>query len=70
MVQVNDTVVILPSKELTEMRLKGLIGKVGVIIEDLNYSDRKNKGYIVRLNEEFSGEYNWFIPAKSCNYVK
>lgn len=69
MIQVNDAVVILSSKELTEMGLKGLIGKIGVVIEDLNYSDRKNKGYIVRLNEDFSDELNWFIPANSCSHV-
>lgn len=70
MIQMNDIVVILASKELAEMRLKELIGKTGVVMEDLNYPDRKNKGYIVRLNEEFSGEFNWFVPAKSCSHVK
>jgi hypothetical protein len=70
MIQVNDTVKILSSKELAEMKLQGLVGKIGVVIEDLNYPNRKNKGYIIRFNEEFAEEFNWFIPAKSCNHAK
>lgn len=56
---------IIMSQDLREMRLSGLAGRKGIITEDLTYTERKIKGCMVRLNEEFLGDFVWFIPIKS-----
>lgn len=53
------------SSTLNEMKLMGLIGKTGIVTEDLTYIERINKGYMVQLNEPYLDEYNWFIPYES-----
>lgn len=66
MIKEGSSVVIVPSEELSKMKLDDLVEKKGVIIEDLNYSRRKYKGYMIRLSESpILGEYVWFIPSCS-----
>lgn len=56
---------IVPSEKLTDLKLSELEGRTGMIIENLTCSERKNKGYIVRLDEPFLDEQIWFIPTES-----
>ena len=58
-------VVIIPSDELTELRLNELLGKPGIVLEDLTYNSRSVKGYMVFFSEMFNNEYVWFIPQNS-----
>lgn len=66
----NDKVLIIPSKELKEIQLSPLVGQTGLIVEDLTFNERKNKGYMVMLDKEYLGESIWFIPAQSIQYEK
>ena len=59
---INQIIEIVDSKELRELKLEGLIGRMGRIIESLDQSQRKNPGYIV---EPFQEEDEWFIPSQS-----
>lgn len=70
MLKVNYRIKIFPSKELRKIKLDGLIVKTGVIVEDLNYAGRKNKGFLVKLDNEFIGEYTWYVPFESCSHVE
>lgn len=70
MIKVNDTIIIHLSEELIQMQLGNLAGKTGVIVEDLNYHEKKNRGYIVGLDEKYLNEYNWFIPTDSFKYAE
>jgi len=63
-----DKVIIIASQKLSEMKLDGLIGNTGIIVENLNYYERKNKGYMVHFNEPYLDEYLWFIPLDSIQY--
>lgn len=66
MIKEGSNVVIIPSEELSKMKLDDLTERKGVIIEDLNYSQRKYKGYMVRLSDgPILGEYIWFVPSSS-----
>lgn len=56
---------IVPSDKLAELKLSELEGRTGMVIENLTYYGRKNKGYMIRLNEPFLDEQIWFIPTES-----
>ena len=43
---INQIIEIVDSKELRELKLEGLIGRMGRIIESLDQSQRKNPGYL------------------------
>lgn len=65
---INQIIEIVDSKELRELRLEKLIGRMGRIVESLDYPQRKNPGYIVDFSEfskPFQGEDEWFIPSQS-----
>lgn len=62
---INQIIKIVDSKELRELKLEGLIGRMGRIIESLDQSQRKNPGYIVEFTEPFQEEDEWFIPSQS-----
>ena len=59
----NTYVKIIASPELSRMKLGGLAGRRGLVVEDLSGEDRKNKGGLVLLDE-----FVWFIPEKSVTY--
>ena len=48
------------------MRLSGLAGRKGVIVEDLTAEDRNDKGYMVQLYHPYMDETLWYIPAESA----
>ena len=50
------------------MKLGGLAGRRGLVVEDLSGEDRKNKGGLVLLEEAYMDEIVWFIPEKSVTY--
>ena len=59
---------IIASPELSRMKLGGLAGRRGLVVEDLSGEDRKNKGGLVLLEEAYMDEFVWFIPEKSVTY--
>lgn len=66
MIKRNATVQIVASPQLTEMMLDELVGKTGVVSEDLTGPERRsNKGYMVFLKDPYQEEYEWFIPIES-----
>lgn len=66
MITVGSIIRIIPSPELTELRLDALLGEEVVVLEDLTDSCRKVKGYIVLIPQTFKDEYTWFIPQNSA----
>lgn len=64
----NTYVTITASPELSRMRLDELVGRCGLVVEDLSGEDRKNKGGLVLLEEAYMDEFVWFIPEKSVTY--
>lgn len=70
MIKRNATVQIVASPQLTEMMLDELVGKTGVVSEDLTGPERRsNKGYMVFLKDPFQEEYEWFIPIESVRHA-
>lgn len=70
MIERNATVKITASSRLTEMMLDELVGKTGVVSEDLTGPERRsNKGYMVFLKDPFQEEYEWFIPEESVRHA-
>ncbi|KAA6302907.1 MAG: hypothetical protein EZS26_001077 [Candidatus Ordinivivax streblomastigis] len=65
MINENNKVTIIASTELNDMKLKGLVGKEGYIIENLTSKERKNRGYMVELIYPYKSESIWFIPLES-----
>lgn len=59
---------VIPSRELTAMRLDDLSGCRGLIVEVLAEDRIKNRGALVLLEEPYLGEYLWFIPENSISY--
>lgn len=59
-------ITIVPSEGLARMRLSGLAGRKGVIVEDLTDEDRNDKGYMVQLYRPYLDETLWYIPEESA----
>lgn len=38
-------IIIVPSDKLTDLKLSELVGRTGMVIENLTCSERKNKGF-------------------------
>ena len=55
----NDTVKIIASPELIEMRLGQLCGETGIVV------DARNSGCWVEFSEPFMDEVEWFVPYSS-----
>lgn len=70
MIKENDRVVIKLSSALKRIKLVDLVGISGYVLEDLCFEERKTKGYLIRLDNSYLGEYNWFIPIESVRYVE
>lgn len=64
----NAYITIVGSVELSELRLSELVGRRGLVVEDLSGEDRKNKGGLVLLEEAYLDEFIWFIPENSVSY--
>ena len=61
----NAYVTIIASPELSEMRLDELVGRRGLVVEDLPQNRKKNRGGLVLLEEIYMDEFLWFIPEAS-----
>lgn len=66
MITEGSQITVIPSPELTEIRLDGLLGEVGIVLEDLTDEMRKCKGYMVLFPELYKNEYVWFVPQSSA----
>ena len=64
----NAYVTIIASPELSEMRLDELVGRPGLVAEDLPQNRKKNRGGLVLLEEIYMDEFLWFIPEESVSY--
>lgn len=64
--EVGSKVMIVVSGELLEWRLGGLVGRIGMVVEDKSGPERKVKGCTVRLaGGPFMDELEWFVPEGS-----
>lgn len=59
-------ITVIPSPELTEIRLDGLLGETGIVLEDLTDVTRRCKGYMDLFPELYNNEFVWFIPQISA----
>lgn len=66
MITKGSKITIIPSPELTELRLDALLGEAGIVLEDLTESCRKTKGYMILIPETYKDEFVWFIPKESA----
>ena len=64
----NTYVKIIASPGLSEMRLDELVGRRGLVVEDLSQNRKKNRGGLVLLEEIYMDEFLWFIPEESVSY--
>lgn len=64
----NAYVTIIASPELSEMRLDELVGRRGLVVEDLPQNRKKDRGGLVLLEEIYMDEFLWFIPEESVSY--
>lgn len=56
-----DTIIILPSVALSNLKLEALIGQTAIIME-VNEIDNTVKGCWVKLPGLYLGEQEWYIP--------
>lgn len=66
MITTGRQITVIPSGELTELRLDGLFGESGIVLEELTEPERKSKGYMVLFPDTYNNEYLWFIPQNSA----
>ncbi len=65
MLTLDSRIVVVPSDELAAMRLVGLVGRRGRVVEIVFGSGRKSIGCMVCLDVAFQGECLWFIPENA-----
>lgn len=63
--RVGKVIQVMPSKELTEMRLGPLSYKKGVVRQIMTTNSGKLRGCWVEFVDRFLGEDEWYIPADS-----
>lgn len=64
----NAYITIVASAELSELRLDELVGRRGLIVEDLTCEREKNRGALVLLEKAYMDEFIWFIPENAIVY--
>lgn len=64
----NAYIKIVASAELSELRLDELVGRRGLVVEDLASGRIKNRGALVLLEEAYMEEFLWFIPENAAVY--
>lgn len=64
----NAYITIVASAELSELRLDELVGRRGLVVEDLASGRIKNRGALVLLEEAYMDEFLWFIPENATAY--
>ena len=62
MKNVTDRVRVVPSVELSDMRLSGLAGRCGTVTEQALGVPGRLIGCMVLLDKPFQNEHLWFIP--------
>ena len=50
------------------MRLDELVGRKGLVVEDLSFLGNAPRGGMVLLEETYLGEFIWFIPESAVVY--
>ena len=60
----NTYITIAASAELSEMKLEELVGRRGLVVEDLS----DGRGGLVLLEKAYLDEFIWFIPESSVSY--
>ena len=63
----NTYITIAASAELSEMKLEELVGRRGLVVEDLSDGRSRNRGGLV-LEKAYLDEFIWFIPESSVSY--
>lgn len=64
----NAYITIAASAELSEMKLEELVGRRGLVVEDLSDDRCRNRGGLVLLEEAYLDEFIWFIPEDAVKY--
>lgn len=64
----NAYITIVASPELSELRLDALAGRCGLVVEDLAFGRKRNRGALVLLEEAYLDEFLWFIPENAMAY--
>lgn len=64
----NVYITIAASAELSEMKLEELVGRRGLVVEDLSDGRSRNRGGLVLLEEAYLDEFLWFIPENAMAY--
>lgn len=64
----NTYITIAASAELSEMKLEELVGRRGLVVEDLSDGRSRNWGGLVLLEKAYLDEFIWFIPESSVSY--
>lgn len=64
----NAYITIAASAELSEMKLEELVGRRGLVVEDLSDGRSRNRGGLVLLEKAYLDEFIWFIPENSVSY--
>ena len=64
----NTYITIAASTELSEMKLEELVGRRGLVVEDLSDGRSRNRGGLVLLEKAYLDEFIWFIPESSVSY--
>lgn len=62
---IGKTVKIISSQPLTDLKLKKMVGREGVIVAQGTH----NKGVYVRLHQPYMNEEEWFIPNQSIQLI-
>lgn len=67
MIEATKEVIITPSCDLAEMHLGGIVGRKGVVTEQIFNTAGRLIGYMVLLDKSFQGEYLWFVPEDAVH---
>ena len=65
MITNNKRVKIVPSEDLVEMHLSGVVGRKGKVVEQVFGTMGGHIGYMVCLDKSFQGECLWFVPTNA-----
>ena len=63
--EIGNIVEIVPSSSLTEMKIQGLAGSKGEVVEIVNSTGNRMIGCWVKLHNPFENELEWFVPISS-----
>lgn len=55
---------IISSTELIKLRLKPLIGRIGVVV-----AKGEKSGYWIELDRPYQNEREWYIPSQSLQVI-